>query len=294
MTVDATFGPMVLFGAGGTSVEVVKDTATSLVPVDGQLARDMMARTRISALMAGYRDRPAVDLDGVARVIMSVSDLVLRHEAIREIDINPLLADERGVVGLDARMRIADPLGEPRTALSVRPYPSEWERRQMVGELGEVLFRPIRPMDERLADQFVARLEPGDVRMRLMAPRKSFSHAFIARLTQIDYAREMAFVALKPEGGELLGIVRLIADPDYVRGEYAVIVRSDLKGAGLGWALMEQIIAYARQEGLEEIFGSVLAENTTMIRMCRELGFEVRRQPDDPTLVEVVLRLEAS
>jgi len=103
----------------------------------------------------------------------------------------------------------------------------------------------------------------------------------------------MAFVAIKPDGGELLGIVRLIADPDYVRGEYAIIVRSDLKGAGLGWALMEQIIAYARQERLEEIFGSVLAENTTMIRMCRELGFEVRRMPDDPTLVEVVLRFDA-
>lgn len=126
-----------------------------------------------------------------------------------------------------------------------------------------------------------------------MAPRKAFSRAFIARLTQIDYAREMAFVAIKPDGGELLGIVRLIADPDYVRGEYAIIVRSDLKGAGLGWALMEQIIAYARQERLEEIFGSVLAENTTMIRMCRELGFEVRRMPDDPTLVEVVLRFDA-
>ena len=292
-TVDATFGPMVLFGAGGTSVEVVKDTATSLLPVDGELARDMMARTRISALLEGYRDRPAVDLDGIARVIMSVSDLVLAHEAIREIDINPLVADEHGVVGLDARMRIGDPVLEPRTALSVRPYPSEWESRRIVGELGDVLFRPVRPVDERLADQFIAGLDPHDVRMRLMAPRKAFSRAFIAGLTQIDYAREMAFVAIKPDGGELLGIVRLIADPDYVRGEYAIIVRSDLKGAGLGWALMEQIIAYARQEGLEEIFGSVLAENTTMIRMCRELGFEVRRMPDDPTLVEVVLRFDA-
>jgi acetyltransferase len=291
MTVDATFGPMVLFGAGGTSVEVVKDTATSLLPVDVKLARDMMRRTRINALLQGFRDRPAANFDAISSAIISLSDLVLANEAVREIDINPLIADERGVIGLDARMRIADPVAAPRQSLSVRPYPAEWERRRKVGELGEVLFRPIRPVDERLADAFAQRLDPSDVRMRLMAPRKDFSHAFIARLTQIDYAREMAFVALKPEGDELLGIVRLIADPDYVKGEYAVIVRSDLKGAGLGWALMEQIIQYARQEGLEEIFGSVLAENTTMIKMCRELGFDVRRGPDDPTLVEVVLKL---
>jgi acetyltransferase len=294
MSVDATFGPTVMFGAGGTAVEVLKDTAISLVPVDGKFAREMMARTRIHDLLEGYRDRPAADLDAIAAVIIAVSDLVLAHEAIREIDINPLFADGDGVIGLDARVRIADPAAEPRVPASIRPYPAEWQRRREVGRLGEVFFRPIRPVDEHLADAFVQRLAPEDVRMRLLAPRKEFSHAFVARLTQIDYAREMAFVALTPGADEVLGVVRMIADPDYVRAEYAIIVRSDLKGAGLGWALMELIIDYARKEGLEELFGTVLAENTTMISMCRQLGFEVRRDPEDATLVEAVLKLNGA
>ena len=294
MSVDATFGPTVMFGAGGTAVEVVKDTAISLVPVDGKFAHEMMGRTRIHDLLEGYRDRPAADLDAIAGAIIAVSDLALAHEAVREIDINPLIANENGVVGLDARVRIADPVREPRVPLSIRPYPAQWERRRDVGRLGEVFFRPIRPVDEHLADAFVARLTPEDVRMRLLAPRKEFSHAFVARLTQIDYAREMAFVALSPAEDEVLGVVRMIADPDYVRAEYAIIVRSDLKGAGLGWALMELIIDYASKEGLEELFGTVLAENTTMISMCRQLGFEVRRCPEDATLVEAVLKLNGA
>jgi acetyltransferase len=291
MNVDATFGPMLLFGAGGTSVEVVKDTATALAPVDGKLACEMIARTRIDALLRGFRDQPAADLDAIAAALVAVSDLVIAHEAIREIDINPLLADQNGVAGLDARVRIADPAATPRQPLSVRPYPAQWERRRHVGRLGEVLFRPIRPIDEHLADDFRAKLTPEDIRMRLLAPRKEFSHGFIARLTQIDYAREMAFLALTPNETEVLGVVRMIADPDYVKGEYAVIVRSDLKGAGLGWALMELIIEYARAEGLSELFGTVLSENTTMISMCRQLGFAVSRDRDDPSLVEVVLDL---
>ena len=290
MAVDATFGPLLLFGAGGTAVEVLDDTAAALPPLDLKLARDVIARTRIARLLAGYRDRPPADLDGIAQALVRIGTLVTAHPEIREIDVNPLLADESGVIGLDARIRIADQRVDPRRPMSIRPYPNVWERTLPVGSLGDVVLRPIRPEDERLYAAFLARVTPGDLRLRLLAPTRELSHRFIARLTQIDYAREMAFVALSV-AGEMMGVVRLHADPDYQRAEYAVMVRSDLKGHGLGWQLMRHLIDYARAEGLVELHGSVLTENTTMLAMCRELGFRIVADPDDATLRYVELKL---
>ena len=152
-------------------------------------------------------------------------------------------------------------------------------------------MRPIRPEDESRYDEFMAHVTQEDRRLRLFSPMRELSHNFVARLTQIDYAREMAFVAISKRGGNLLGDVRLNADPDYVRAEYAVLVRSDLKGRGLGWRLMEHLIAYARAEGLGELYGTVLAENTTMLQMCRELGFRILPDPDDGGLRHVSLVL---
>jgi acetyltransferase len=293
VNVDRTFGPMILFGAGGTAVEVMKDTSMALLPLDTNLAHDLMKRTRIHALLEGYRDRPPADFDAITRALINLGNLAIAHPAIREIDINPLVADENGVIGLDARMRIADPEVEPRVPLAIRPYPSKWETEKSLADLGRVLLRPVRPQDEPLATTFATKLTQEDIRLRLFSPRKDFSHAFMARLTQIDYAREMAFVAIHEETGELLGVSRLIADPDYVRAEYGIIVRSDLKGKGLGWELMQHLLAYARAEGLRELFGTVLAENAIMLKMCEELGFDVRRDPEDMTLMHVSLDLQA-
>ena len=138
---------------------------------------------------------------------------------------------------------------------------------------------------------FLARVTPEDIRLRLLAPARNLSHQFIARLTQIDYAREIAFVALTPDEHQLLGVVRMHADPDYQRAEYAVLVRSDLKGRGLGWQLMQHLIAYARAEGLSQLHGSVLAGNRTMLDMCRQLGFRIETDRDDATLAYVELAL---
>lgn len=291
MAVDRTFGPVLLFGAGGTSVEVVADTAQALPPLDMNLAHDVMRRTRIFRLLQGYRDRPAADLDRIAESLVRLSYLVARHPEIREIDINPLLADETGVIALDARVRVEDETLSPRVPMALRPYPSEWIKDMEVEGLGHIRVRPIRPEDEPLYDDFFPRLTPEDQRLRFFSARPDLSRKFLARLTQIDYAREMAFVALSRDTGELLGVSRFIADPDYTRGEYAVLVRSDLKGRGLGWQLMQHLIAYARAEGLEQLFGSVLAENTTMLKMCAELGFSIQAEPDDPSVRQVVLDL---
>jgi len=291
MSVDATFGPMIMFGAGGTSVEVVADTSLALPPLDIALARDLVGRTRIARLLAGYRDRKPADIAAIAQTLVRLSALVCAHPEIREIDINPLLADEAGVIALDARLNVADETREPRPPLAVKPYPAQWEKRLALAALGDVLLRPIRPEDEVLYEAFLKRVTPDDLRMRLLAPQKGLSHRFLARLTQIDYAREIAFIAMSTVSGELLGVSRFAADPDFVRAEYAVIVRSDLKGVGLGWQLMQHLIAYARATGIKELFGHVLYENTTMLAMCRELGFSVERDPDDRALRRVTLKL---
>jgi acetyltransferase len=288
MSVDEAFGPLLMFGAGGTAVEVVRDTAHALPPLDLKLARDLMQQTRVWHLLQGYRDCPAAKIDAIAEILVRLSSLVAHHDEIREVDINPLLADADGVMALDARVRIDT--SKPRVAMSIRGYPAQWSENVDVDRLGEVHIRPIRPEDEDLYHEFFAKVTLDDQRLRFFTAAPDLSHRFLAQLTQIDYAREMAFVAIS-EKRKLLGVVRMIADPDYTQAEYAVLVRSDLKGRGLGWRLMSHLIAYARAEKLQQLHGSVLAENTTMLQMCRELGFVVEAQPGDASVRTVRLRL---
>ena len=291
MSEDQTVGPLMMFGAGGTAVEVIADTAHALPPLDLKLARTLMHETRIHRLLEGYRDRPRADLSAIALALVRVSYLVAAHEEIRELDINPLLADEHGCIALDARVRIADPAVSPRKPMAIRPYPVEWEEEIEVNGFGRVLLRPIRPEDETLYALFFSRLTPEDIRMRFFTAKPDLSFKFLARLTQIDYAREMAFVAIAADTGELLGVARLIADPDYTRAEYGILVRSDLKAMGLGWRLMQHLIAYAQHEKLKELYGEVLASNTTMLRMCAEMGFAIEADKSDLGIRNVRLRL---
>ena len=152
-------------------------------------------------------------------------------------------------------------------------------------------IRSIRPEDKGLYRDFVAKVAPNDVRLRLFTARPKLSHRFLAQLTQIDYAREMAFVALGRNGHGLLGVVRMIADPDYTKAEFAILVRSDLKGYGLGWQLMTHLIRYANTEKLQELHGLVLMENASMLKMCRELGFAIDPEPNDASVRHVCLWL---
>jgi acetyltransferase len=293
---DRLFGPMILFGAGGTATEIIADTAVALPPLDLELAHDLMAQTRIYKLLKGYRDRPPADLTAIAEALVHLSQLVVDCPAVKELDINPLLADEMGVIALDARIHIDPKEVEkdgPNPRLAIRPYPNQWERWTETADGERILIRPIKPADEHLYGDFIAKLSPEDIRFRFLAPRKEFSHKAIARFTQIDYARAMAFVALNKDETELLGVARLSADPDYSQGEYAVIVRSDLKGAGIGWILMRHLIHYAEKEGLVVLNGDVLAGNERMLEMCRSLGFEIAANPEDVSLRKVRLKLPA-
>ncbi len=293
---DPTFGPVIVFGQGGTAVELINDKALALPLLDLKLARDLIARTRVSRLLMAYRNVPAADEAAVALTLVKLAQLAADLPQVREVDLNPLLADHAGVVALDARVAIAAETGARRgpaghARFAIRPYPKEWERQVALQDGTAVLLRPIRPEDEALYGTFFAALTERDLRLRFFAPVKEFSHAFVARLTQLDYARAMAFIAIDQASGAMLGVVRLHANANYDAGEYAVLVRSDLKGRGLGWLLMQAVIDYARAEGLRLVEGQVLRDNTTMLTMCREFGFEITPDPQDSDLVIARLRL---
>jgi acetyltransferase len=293
---DPTFGPVIVFGRGGTAVEVIDDKALALPPLDMKLARDLIARTRISRRLKAYRNVPAADEPDIALLLVKLSQLAADLPEVRELDINPLLADETGVLALDARIAVAPAevtsggRGHPRFA--VRPYPKEWERTLTLDDGTTLLVRPVRPEDEAMFHRFFEQITMDDLRLRFFAPVREFSHTFIARLTQLDYARAMALAAISPADGDMLGVVHIHADPNYDKGEYAVLVRSDIKGRGLGWHLMNTMIQYARWLGLREVEGQVLNHNKTMLTMCEELGFAISPVREDPGVSLVTLRLD--
>jgi acetyltransferase len=251
----------------------------------------------VSRVLKAYRDVPAADIDAIALLLVKLAQLAADLPELRELDLNPVLADENGLIAVDARIAVAPldvarrgPSGHPRFA--IRPYPKEWERHTALRDGTKIFVRPVRPEDEPLYGPFFAAVTAEDLRLRFFAPVKEFGHTFIARLTQIDYARAMAFLAIEEASGKMLGVVRLHADADYEHGEYAILVRSDLKGRGLGYLLMQMIIEYARAEGLKTIEGQVLGENAAMLNMCRGLGFSVSLDPNDPDTCVVKLVID--
>jgi acetyltransferase len=294
---DGQFGPAVLFGQGGTAVEIVDDKALALPPLNMHLARALMAETRVHRLLQGYRDRPAAALDAIAATLVKLAQLAADLPEVVELDINPLLADPDGVIALDARLRVQPAERDGPARLAIRPYPKALEQTLALPNGWQVFLRPIRPEDEPALREAFKSLDPRDVRLRFFAPLNELTHRFAARLTQIDYDREMALVAFDPEqagSDQISGVVRLAADPDNRRAEFALVVRSDRQGRGLGTALMKQILSYAAGRGIEEVWGEVLKENTGMRRVAEQLGFETRHQPDEPGVLLVTHRLSAS
>ena len=274
-SIDRVFGPVILFGQGGIAVEVLADRAVALPPLNEPLARALVARTRVAKLLRGFRDTPPADEASILRVLIAVSQLLADVPQIAELDINPLIVDASGAVALDARIRVS--MAAPAGALNfaIRPYPAQlaqtldWRGRRLT-------LRPIRPEDEEQHVEFLGKLDPEDLRMRVFYSRRSIEPTELARLTQIDYEREMAFIATAPGPGGLeqtLGVARAICDPDNVEAEFGIIVRSDLKGEGLGELLMKLLIDYLRQHGTQRLVAIVLSENTRMLQLARDLGF---------------------
>ncbi len=292
MADDPLFGPVIAFGHGGTAVDTIADTALALPPLNLQLARRLIARTRVSRLLAAQPGRAALDLDAVALVLVKLAQLVVDVPALRELDINPLLISPAGVVGLDARCRVRAAAVD---RLSIRPYPRELEEAVTLPDGRRQRLRPIRPEDEPGLQAAFKRLSLEDIRLRFHYVMRQLPHSFAARLSQIDYDREMALVLVE-EGAavqsDIHGVIRLIADPDNEKAEFAIIVESSHRGQGLGRLMMRRILAYARGRGIAQVFGDVLAENRPMLELSRALGFALSRSPEDPGVVRVTLLLD--
>ena len=291
--VDPIFGPVLLFGQGGIAVEVLGDRAVALPPLNRALARDLVDRTRVARLLKGFRGRPPADLDALCDSLIAVAQMLADLPELAELDINPLWADEHGVVALDGRVRLSAAAPSGVAHFAVRPYPQELERQ--VAWRGRTLrLRPIRPEDEAAHREFLEATSNEDLRMRFFQAPHRLSHEELARFTQIDYAREMAFIALD-EDSHTLGVARIVRDPDNVDAEFAVLVRSDLKGQGLGRLLMQLLIDYARSQGTAHIVGHVLRVNLAMLGLVKQLGFEARPDSHEPNeIMRVSLALQGS
>ena len=287
---DPVFGPIIGFGQGGTAAQFLRDIAVDLPPLNRPLARALIARTRVAATLGALHDQAAANVDAVADTLVRVSQLVVDFPEIAELDINPLFVDADGVLVADAWIRLRGE-GEAPGRLAIPPYPSELSGTYMAkGE--KLTIRPIRPEDAAAHGEFFRRLSPEDVRYRFFSAMRELSPEQMARLTQIDYEREMAFVVVNDTTGETLGVSRLVRDLSGTEGEFAVVVRPDMKGRGLARHLMQRLIDWGRSQGISEIVGQVLADNQPMLAFVRRLGFSVRRTPGEEDVVEARLALE--
>jgi acetyltransferase len=293
MSIDAIFGPVLLFGQGGTAVEVIGDRAIALPPLNAALARELIGRTRVARLLEDSRSHHPVDLGAVALTLVKLSQLAADLPEVIELDINPLLADAHGVIALDARIRIDAAAPGGRDRFAIRPYPKELEQTIDFGG-AQVLLRPIRPDDRARHEAFLARNTPTDMHARFFRMVRELPASEIARFTQIDYEREMAFIAVGRDADgteETLGVARAHADPDNVEAEFAIIVRSDIKGHGLGGALLTKLIDYCRGRGTQRLVGEVFADNERMLRLSRDCGFRIVGRHD--AVVNLSLDLQA-
>jgi acetyltransferase len=277
IAVDPTFGPTIVFGQGGTAVELIADRALALPPLNAQLARELIARTRIHRLLLGYRDHPRADLAALERALVGLSQLAADMPEIVELDINPLLADRDGVIALDARVRVERATRQGSERFAIRPYPAELEESVELAR-HTLRLRPIRPEDFAQYKRFLSRCSPEDLHARFLSTFRELPDAEIARLTQIDYDREMAFIAEESEtsGAETLGVARVCTDPDNLEAEFAILVRSDFKRHGLGRVLLAKLVRYCGERGTARMTSSVLSGNARMLGLGAALGFTSR------------------
>ncbi|WP_264713874.1 bifunctional acetate--CoA ligase family protein/GNAT family N-acetyltransferase [Limobrevibacterium gyesilva] len=285
---DAVFGPTIAFGQGGTAADILYDVAVDLPPLNLTLARALISRTRVAATLGPLPDQPAANADMVADTLVRVSQLMVDFPEIAELDVNPLFADADGVLVADAWIRLRPPGEAGRLAIS--PYPAELAGA-FVANGQTLVIRPIRPEDATAHVALFQRLSPEDIRYRFFSAMRELSAEQITRLTQVDYEREMAFVAVRESAGETVGVARLVCEPGTGEGEFAVVVQPDMKGRGLARHLMQRLIAWGRSQGLTAIVGHVLADNQPMLGFVRRLGFTLRRLPAEGDIFEARLPL---
>jgi acetyltransferase len=284
---DPVFGPVISFGAGGVAVEAVRDTALALPPLNAPLARELMVRTRVHRLLAGYRDVPPADLDALAAILRGVSRMVCALAWLAEMDLNPVLAHPGGAVIADARV-VIDParrVPPPRYGhMAIHPYPTELEGEMALHDGSRVHVRPIRPEDAELELRFFAGLSERSRYHRFMQHLPELPARMLARFTQLDYDRELALVALHES--EFVAVGRYAPNPDGKTAEFALTVADAWQNKGLGRALLQRLCDAARAAGYEALYGHVLAENRGMLDLAARMGFvDAAREGAETTVV---------
>lgn len=292
---DKTFGPVISFGAGGTTVEVLQDRAVALPPLNSFLARNMVASTRVARMLGTFRNMPPVDMEALETVLLRVSEMVCELPWLREMDINPLIVDENGACAVDARVVVGSvaPSADRYAHMAICPYPTYLVSHWQLSDGTEVTLRPIRPEDAQIEQTFVRDLSDESRYSRFLNMQQELSPLMLARFTQIDYDREMALVATVDEHGVevQIGVARYVINPDGRTCEFAVVVADAWQKRGIGHKLLILLIDVARNKGLASMDGEVLANNTDMLQLVAAQGFEIHPHLEDPALKRVIKRL---
>jgi acetyltransferase len=306
LVTDEPFGPAIAFGAGGTMIELINDRTMELPPLNQFLARRLIERSRVSETLAAWRGAPAANLDALEQILLRVSEMVCELPQLREMDINPIIVDESGALAVDARIVIdnAAPSVRHYNHLAILPYPSQHEQICPLAGGGEYIVRPVHPDDATTLQAFVRGLSPESRYFRFVSSMQELPATMLSRFTLIDYDREMALVALVTEeitneegqtieATRIVGVSRYITNPDRSTCEFSLVVADEFKGKGLGSRLMLSIMDFAREKGLTEIEGLVLANNPNMLKLMKGLGFAIKSFPEDPDFKLVTHQLQA-
>jgi acetyltransferase len=282
---DPVFGPVISFGSGGLTVEIMGDSAISLPPLNQSLARDLISRTRVSKLLGRFRQMPPVDMEKLVDVLLSVSAMACELPWIQEMDINPLIVDETGVLAVDARIRVdyPKPSTDPYNHLAIHPYPSHLVKKVQLRDGTDIVIRPIRPEDAEMEAKFIRDLSPESKYFRFMNSVQELSQEMLVRFTQIDYHNEMALIAVATEGdGEIqVGVARYTTNVDKKSCEFAIVISDQMQGKGIAHHLMRRLMNIARDRDLEIMEGQILSNNHRMLKLVTTLGFEVRNSPEE-------------
>ncbi len=282
---DEAFGPVVVFGTGGIFTEVICDRALALPPLNRRLIKRLIEETKVARLLRGYRNLMPVDMEALEMIIQSISQLVVDIPEVAELDINPVIVKDGKLLALDARIRLRPSLKPAPMHLVISPYPAQYELWTTTRSGLHLLIRPIRPEDADLFQNLFQTLSPTSVYFRFFSSIKELSPEMLVTLTQIDYDRHIALVAIdtstSPE--KMLGVARIIADPDISNAEFSVIVGDPWQGQGIGAQLLLNLIDIARQYGIQTIWGTVLRENRQMLNLGKRCNFQIKNNLEEGT-----------
>jgi acetyltransferase len=291
---DPIFGPVISFGAGGFDVEVFSDRSVALPPLNKFLARDLIESTRASIILGEFHNMPPVDQKALREVLLCVSEMVCELPWLMELDINPLIVDEKGAIAADARIvvdHISETSGDRYAHMAIYPYPVHLTQEWQMKDGTAVTIRPIRPEDAEMEQEFVKAMSDESRYYRFMDTLRELTPTMLVRFTQIDYDREMALVGTLAgdEGKETqIGVARYVVNPDGESVEFALAVGDAWQKSGVGRKLMTALIDCARQKGYRAVVGDVLSTNGKMFNLMTSLGFTIHPHPDDTAVKRVI------